>query len=73
MGLATAQKTLTMISKLPSDAPMKAVIDSRYQKSPGRIAEIAQSFERATPESVGVSSEAVLSFLKNADTTQNAS
>lgn len=65
MGLATAQKTLTMISKLPSDAPMKAVIDSRYQKSPGRIAEIAQSFERATPESVGVSSEAVLSFLKS--------
>ena len=64
MGIASAQKTITLISKLPSDAPIKPVIDSHYSKSSGNPSVISQPFERVTPESVGLSSEVVLSFIK---------
>ncbi|MCR5457714.1 MAG: beta-lactamase family protein [Clostridiales bacterium] len=64
MGIASAQRTIALISKLPADAPMKPVIDSHYSKSSGIPSVISQPFERVTPESVGLSSEVVLSFIR---------
>lgn len=65
MGIASAQRTISLISKLPADAPIKPVIDSHYSKSSGHPSVISQPFERATPESVGLSSELIYSFIKS--------